>query len=66
MINPCYHCGRRYIGCHAECGDYKALAEVNAAERDARNADNQAINDPTHAHAKMVERKYRYKQRGGK
>lgn len=24
MINHCYHCGRRYIGCHALCGDYKA------------------------------------------
>lgn len=36
MVCPCRDCERRRIGCHAECGEYKAWDTENRKARKTR------------------------------
>lgn len=45
MTAPCYNCHRRTVGCHGQCGEYKAYDAERKLENERRAAQNERERD---------------------
>ena len=61
MTPPCYNCGKRVVGCHSTCEDYKTFkAEILERKQKIRvdlEVTNYVVAGQVKAKAKIAERK---------
>lgn len=66
MVNQCYECKKRYVGCHSTCEEYKRFKEENEARKRNNDVELYVIDRTIKVRDKYVERKKSKRMRNRK